>query len=664
MSKRLTKISLTILTLVCAFCMSIAMIGVAKADTTLYQAENFKMETAVQIRQNGTNGIRFWASMSADDYDNLKDVEGIEFGIMIAPTDWLDSADDLVFGNDALPEWYDDTDATKYFAKGVNVPILDVDDFDQDDDVTEYLLHASFVNIKDSNFSRTFTAKAYYKVGNEVVYAQGANEKNIFETASKYVATTEFDEEEPEEKFVKDYVYGIVDKVAEAYTDITVNVAGVQDGVAYRDDEFEVPATLKKPGDDTKVLNAVAKLTIEGEMLEEGVAYDTTTKKYAFKDSGLFTLTTAIGTKYVQTQDITIKRHGVQLNATPTVQLYNFADNSYTSGVGKSYNIRSHSTWTDDENSNAPSDTVYSIKEKEQGNHWLVFNGSYPSNIYLKNGATATPDMGDETVVISYTDAYGVTYSYEHVIENTKFVAKGASNSYIATDAIEVPLTAVSSLNISNVPLTDGTTDFIRFAVNKNVTNNCKVIKMRVSDVNDDTNYVDFFMTRINGTYNWGPATTTFGMQAKGWSTRYGYNTSGVLAKQLLDNSNGSGGLSIAGCPCALVGKYQNVQLMEDTYYREMLGISLVNSEMLLRFSQSANVDPTQWNLCPKEVQDATVSSIWAESEVWSAFDNVTHVNITFYDPQGGVELLIDTIGGEKVTAETLSKFSLTFEKV
>ena len=118
MSKRFTKISLTILTLVFAFCMSIAMLGVGNAYAS-NEVTTFEMASAVQVRQSGPNGIRFAATIGSDDYDKLKNIDGIEFGIILVPTDWISNVEDLRFGNSDLPEYDEENPAQKYFAKGV-----------------------------------------------------------------------------------------------------------------------------------------------------------------------------------------------------------------------------------------------------------------------------------------------------------------------------------------------------------------------------------------------------------------------------------------------------------------------------------------------------------------------------------------------------------------
>ena len=57
-----------ILTLVFAFCLSIAMVGVARADGTLYEAKSFTMTQEAQVRTLAPNGIRFSATIDAQEY--------------------------------------------------------------------------------------------------------------------------------------------------------------------------------------------------------------------------------------------------------------------------------------------------------------------------------------------------------------------------------------------------------------------------------------------------------------------------------------------------------------------------------------------------------------------------------------------------------------------
>ena len=722
MSKKLTKISLTILTLVCAFCMSIAMIGVAKADTTLYQATDFKMETAVQIRQDGTNGIRFWASMSAEDYNNLKDVEGIEFGIMIAPTDWLGSADDLRFGNDALPEWYDGTDATKYFAKGVNVPVLDTDNFDQDDDVTEYLLHASFINIKESNFSRSFTAKAYYRVGDEVVYAQGANEKNIFETASKYVAMSDFDETEPKEKFVKDYVYGIVDKVAEVYTDVQVSldVDAIVDGVAYRDDQVNATATLKKPGDDTKELKAQLKvaLTKDGEEIENGVVYDAETQKFELATSGIFKLATKLGSKIDEANaiDLTLKRREVKVEIIPCdgVALRDFkpqadvtkilmSDFAFAGNNAPGNAVVLRAKITDPENSKivhaeVPEgrDEVDVIDDRAHftGGYTFTNNPTWLKMTYNEGYAYVSlverKKANNSSVKAVYVDNYGVGYDVElPILPYADFAFYGKNEQFSATDALMVTFTKNQWVTFEDVPLTGSITDnIIDFTVVNplakdsegniiydettgyatfETTLKARTYTIRVSNPSDPSIYIDYYFGMYSSThvctglraYNWD--TSTWG-SASGYS-KIGITASGTVESPTLKYITGypaNGGMGTyydeAAIIKCLIGK-NSYNHNPDKYKNETFGFSIVDSQFYINYGKSNSWISATASIFPRNLQQAT-------GYLFDAFDNLDKVDISIAEchhyNNPGATFVITRIGGETIDASWENKVHYT----
>ncbi|MBE5733838.1 MAG: hypothetical protein E7347_02160 [Clostridiales bacterium] len=665
MSKRFTKISLTILTLVFAFCMSIAMLGVGNAYAS-NEVTTFEMASAVQVRQSGPNGIRFAATIGSDDYDKLKNIDGIEFGIILVPTDWISNVEDLRFGNSDLPEYDEENPAQKYFAKGVNTPVIDLNDYDDDGDETEYVLCASFINIKESNFARGFTAKAYYKIGNEYFYAKGYSQKNIFEVASKHLATAEFEEDIPAQKAVKDYLVDVVDSVTEKYSDIDLAVDGnaIENGVAYRGDEFVATATVKNPSNN-KTLTAGVKLVLTKDDLVDYdcIGFNAEENKYTFLKSGVYELGFSIGSKEIDLGDLTIKRHGVKLNAVPTFKLETFVAKDYASGKGQFISLRGLNYWTDDENTSAQAETVYTVKDYDETS-WLVPGSNYghASYIYLRNGGKATNAMGDETVLINYTDSYGVTYSYEHVVECSKFVAKGSADSDIATNAIEITAGPVVNTFVENVPLTDGTTDLIRFAVNKNVTKSAKNIKMKIEDVNDANNFVYVYFSVENQTYASNFAHMHMGMRPAKWSKLYGVSGS-VIRKYTMTYGWADYGHSERPIG-SLIHPNGNQYLMnEDKYFYEMMGVSIVNSEVFLRYTTDINKAPTAVNLCPTSMQDSTVSSEWTETTgTWTEFKDVTHVNITIFDCTAA--LLIDTIGGQPVTAQSLTKVYNTFKQV
>ena len=179
MSKRLNKILMAVLAAVVALCMAIATLGVFTTKAAVSTGDIVMLDSA-QVRQTGEMGIRFTATISESDYETLS-AQGAEFGMILAPADWVENDDDLAFGSSAL-SLYDGTQGAtdKFFAKGTNTPVQDINNFDGDDDTSEYILTCSFIKIKESNFDRNFKARAYYKIGNDYFHSEYVVERNIY----------------------------------------------------------------------------------------------------------------------------------------------------------------------------------------------------------------------------------------------------------------------------------------------------------------------------------------------------------------------------------------------------------------------------------------------------------------------------------------------------
>lgn len=690
MSKRFTKISLTILTLVFAFCMSIAMLGVGNAYAS-NEVTTFEMASAVQVRQSGPNGIRFAATMNEYDYDKLRDVDGIEFGIILVPTDWIDSVDDLRFGNPDLPEYDEENPAQKYFAKGVNTPVIDLNDYDDDGDETEYVLCASFINIKESNFARGFTAKAYYKIGNEYFYAKGYSQKNIFEVASKHLATAEFEEDIPAQKAVKDYLVDVVDSVTEKYSETQLNVdeSVIQDNVAYRGDALTATATVKNPSNN-KTLTAGVKLVLMklDQEVENGVAYDSENKKFVLATSGVFKLAAKLGSKIDNESavDLTVKRRDVEVKVTTrrattnyktfepiadqTQVLSTYAGYNKVDAAGNSVNLLYEVT--DPENptasiSNANAELInnelgnWQLKVAENFNY-LMWMGGYPVKRVV-------------TYRANYVDNYGITYSYELPCSapptpvSDAFFGKDQTY-FTATDALFTTITGAKALTIQNVPLTDLSTEsIIKFTLvsydgtTGEIKEATKSYQITISETGNPNNYVTIGFGRYSTTH------LCFGVNAPcfGVTTHYGQRSQNETALNTAAAKLGSEPSDASGSGHmfdnylflkALRG--QNAYNHDATNYNlEMLGFSIINNEFYVNAGWS-DLTYKSWSILTKNQQELQT----AIAQAFDGFTDVENVDVSinyWYNNTSNnktlTKVIITELGGQPVTSQNANSW-------
>ena len=295
MSKRLNKVLMAVLAAVVAICMVIATAGLttARADVT---TGNVTMLDSAQVRQTGEMGIRFSATISATDYESLK-AQGAEFGMILAPADWVENDDDLAFGSSTL-SLYDGTQGAtdKFFAKGVNTPVQDVTDIDGDNDITEYVLTCSFIKIKETNFDRNFKARAYYKIGDNYFHSENVVDRNIYTVASKALISGDVEDE-----VVTDYLSGIVGKVADENSTLNVVVNG---DVVNKGDKFTATATLTTA--KNKVVETGVALSVErdGATVTDGLTY--ADGEYTVNAPGYITVVGTVGAKSVEVKELTL----------------------------------------------------------------------------------------------------------------------------------------------------------------------------------------------------------------------------------------------------------------------------------------------------------------------------------------------------------------------
>ncbi len=121
----------------------------------------------VRIGEDGKNGIRFEATMSADDYTTVTSGNtNVKFGMFIAPKVWADqvplTAENL-FGADAKYAWADangNYDATANAGKA-QISHMSATELAEKGDGTRYM-RGSLVDIGDGNIAREFECVAYY----------------------------------------------------------------------------------------------------------------------------------------------------------------------------------------------------------------------------------------------------------------------------------------------------------------------------------------------------------------------------------------------------------------------------------------------------------------------------------------------------------------------
>ena len=183
----------------------------------------FEMMEGASIRLKDPMGIRFVASMSATDYQTLQS-QNAEYGFIIAPSDWIDDKDDFKVG--VMSE---DTSAEKFMVRATATPQLDIDDYDKDGDKTEYVILVSFYGINEYNYSRPFSARAYYSVAGVPTHTENIAERAVYTVASKAIMVNGIEQyEEDDTTLTAEYEYfkGIIDKVEAKYTTVDFGISG------------------------------------------------------------------------------------------------------------------------------------------------------------------------------------------------------------------------------------------------------------------------------------------------------------------------------------------------------------------------------------------------------------------------------------------------------
>ncbi|MBQ7236377.1 MAG: DUF11 domain-containing protein [Clostridia bacterium] len=302
-SKLKSKI-IVLLTTIMMLCVSLGVVLFvpAMADTTI---TTFKMKDGASIRMQEPYGIRFAAELSASDYATLKGQGVSEFGMIVAPHDFITDENGNVDISDfkidsATFKKYvaneTDTSTDKYFNWTTVTPELDEDDYDEDGDKTEYVIMASFVNILPSNISRPFSARAYYKVGENYTSTDSIATRSIYTVASKAVNNGLIDSSDTE---VSDYFNNIISTVESSYTDKSITLEGITDGKTSVGNTFNIKATVSKTvGEETKTLDSCANVVItDKDGNETDIVSENSDGSYTVDYLGDFKITATLGDK-------------------------------------------------------------------------------------------------------------------------------------------------------------------------------------------------------------------------------------------------------------------------------------------------------------------------------------------------------------------------------
>ncbi len=684
MSKKLSKVMIAILAAVMAFCFCIAMASTttAKADVADCKIE---MVDKVQVRQTGEMGIRFNATISAADYDALT-AAGAEFGMILAPADWLTSDAELSFYSTTLVEYDGTQGATdKFFAKGTNVPVQDVTDIDGDNDITEYVLTCSFIKIKDTNFDRDFVARAYFKVGADYYESETVVERNIYTVASKALIGGDV-----EDDVVTDYLADIVGKVATE--DSTLNVV-VNGDVANKGDKFTVTATLTTA--KNKVVETGVALSVErgGDIVVDGLSFDATTGEYTVNTAGKLTLVAKAGGKTVDVKELTAKRSDVSVTLVPGVAgetwkdfvaladaskvLYSDFTNNKVDLMGNSVILKA--TIEDPEN---PDATVGYNDFTLTGNPTYYQLNNYSGQIYLANLDRTKKIEPVTGVSVTYTDTYGLEYTASLPVygsySDVTIANFGKDDvKWTATDSLLVESKNMSSgythwTTIEDVPLTSLSTEsLIEFTVLKDdVANNgqytSKTLTFIVSEAGNPSNWIKVAMCTYSNGY------VAIGMNTPNWpTTKLGYAMRGTSFNTLIstaDDSNpGWYNSDNYFATRALFGSHQWAHDAEN-YRGEMIAFSVLDSEVFISAGWKKDASWTWTNVSSALLPKVNQTETNGLSE-FNAFDGFNalgkKVDISFaasnFRLDNGLLFVIDKLGGEKVTADWLDNMYYSY---
>lgn len=259
-------------------------------DLTLTDyASTFVMDEGASIRVSAENGgLRFTSYISEEEYNALIAKYGNELvvGTLIAPKDIVEGKGVLALDNAALTENKDYLNITGKFFKEEKAANL-------------YSFNAVISNLKETNYARSFIARSYIKVGDEIAYAAEFNEdgRSAFYVASVATAKGSVTDEQVE---------GYLDSVS-AYENASLKA---DDVTLFVGETAKVNAVIKgtENGKERNV-SVYAELTAGGDEIAVSEAEITGVK------AGTTTVTVKYG-EYTATVNVTVKAAKVLNNGT------------------------------------------------------------------------------------------------------------------------------------------------------------------------------------------------------------------------------------------------------------------------------------------------------------------------------------------------------------
>ena len=247
-------ISLIVVMMLC-FIMGLFTTITAFAEVTPKTVDevNFTMANSPLIRvveDNSSNGLKFRATMSKNDYDALLayGYDSLTFGIVIAPADYTvdgkDFTEENLFGEKAIYGWANyDTETGKWGKyEGDKTEIINIyrNDLiiDIDDDIA--YLDAAITNIHYNNIARDFVARGYIMANDGADYAMAnyaeTKEYSMALVAEKVIAKAK--DEGNEDDLDIDWITANYIENSQIYTDLTSEVVQLNN---YAEDGNIVP---------------------------------------------------------------------------------------------------------------------------------------------------------------------------------------------------------------------------------------------------------------------------------------------------------------------------------------------------------------------------------------------------------------------------------------
>ena len=264
--------------------------ALTKDELTLADyASTFVMDEGASIRVNAENGgLRFTSYISTEEYDALaaKYGESLVVGTLIAPKDLVANKGELALDNAELTLNKDYVNVTGKFFKSAEEENL-------------YGFNAVISNLKEANYARSFVARSYIKVGDDVAYAAEFNGEG---RTAFYVATVGLANGSAEGELVEGYLNSV-----SAYENASLKV---EDVTLFVGETATVNAVIEgTENGKARSASVFAELTAGGEEITVSGTKITGVK------AGTTEITVKYG-EYTATASVTVKAAEVLANGT------------------------------------------------------------------------------------------------------------------------------------------------------------------------------------------------------------------------------------------------------------------------------------------------------------------------------------------------------------